>query len=80
MITLDKIKSFIADEVALGYERCSVRPSSALNDVVYLHVEDSSISFLFLERLSVAVSPDFHIFSCVSDYSGRSFDIQFILG
>lgn len=76
MITLDKIRAFIADEVLLGNERCSVRPSSKLSDVVYLHVDDTSLSFLFLERLSQAVSPDFEICSLNS----TSFDIQFILG
>lgn len=77
-ILFGKLRAFVAVERSQGNERCSVRPSSALSDVVYLHVDDTSLSFSFLSRLSQAVSPKFEIFSGYTDKS-TSFDIQFIL-
>lgn len=76
MITIDKIRDFVAAEASQGNERLSVRPSSKLSDVVYLHVDDTSVSFSLLSRLAVAVSPEFEIFR---DTDTTSYDIQFII-
>lgn len=78
MNTLNKIRDFVAAEVQQGNERCFVCPSSKLSDVVYLHVEDTSLSFSFLSRLAKAVSPKFEIFTSYSSET-TSYDIQFIL-
>lgn len=77
MITINKIRDFVASEAAQGNERCSVRLSKILTDVVYIHVDDTSLSFLFLSRLAIAVSPDFEI--CCLTSKSNSFDIQFII-
>lgn len=78
MNKLNKIRDFVAAEAFQGNERLSVRPSSDLSDVVYLHVDDTSLSFSFLSRLAISVSSEFEIFRSFASDS-TSYDIQFII-
>lgn len=78
MDIVNKLRDFVASEVLQGYERCSVVASSSMSDVVYIHVDDISLSFSFLSRLAVFVSPRFEIF-CNNTGASVSFDIQFTL-